>query len=221
MSMTLDREPETHAADSTDAGAAEPVARRPAAARMGRRAWPRNLTSTSWSTSSSAGVWPSPFRTRRTTRSSAATSPASTRANARCLRSVIAGEIALEDVYLEQVLSFAKVQAQLRIPQKSMQRSYRISFFTMWEAWSAHLRQAIVERDVDRDEAALAPAAADPDHPGLPGLRRLSGRRDLHPRLRGAEPVPRAYAPQPRQGHPARRERGAVRLGRGDPRPTT
>jgi hypothetical protein len=81
---------------------------------------------------------------------------ASTRANARCLRSVIAGEIALEDVYLEQVLSFAKVQAQLRIPQKSMQRSYRVSFFTMWEAWSAHLRQTIVDRDVGRDEAALA-----------------------------------------------------------------
>ena len=81
---------------------------------------------------------------------------ASTRANARCLRSVIAGEIVLEDVYLEQVLSFAKVQAQLRIPQKSMQRSYRISFFTMWEAWSAHLRQIITDRDVDRDEAALA-----------------------------------------------------------------
>jgi hypothetical protein len=81
---------------------------------------------------------------------------ASTRANARCLRSVIVGEIALEDVYLEQVLSFAKVQAQLRIPQKSMQRSYRVSFFTMWEAWSAHLRQIIVDRDVDRDEAALA-----------------------------------------------------------------
>ncbi len=80
----------------------------------------------------------------------------STRANARCLRSVIAGEIALEDVYLEQVLLFAKVQAQLRIPQKSMQRSYRVSFFTMWEAWSGHLRRAIVERDIDRDEAALA-----------------------------------------------------------------
>jgi DNA-binding PucR family transcriptional regulator len=81
---------------------------------------------------------------------------ASTRANARTLRSVITGEIALEDVYLEQVLHFAKVQAQLRIPQKSMQRSYRISFFTMWEAWSTHLRDVIVAHDVDRDEAALA-----------------------------------------------------------------
>jgi hypothetical protein len=81
---------------------------------------------------------------------------ASTRANARALRSVIAGEIALEDVYLEQVLTFAKVQAQLRIPQKSTQRSYRVSFFTMWEAWDAHLQDAIVARDVDRDEAVHA-----------------------------------------------------------------
>lgn len=81
---------------------------------------------------------------------------ASTTANARALRSVIAGEIALEDVYLEQVLTFAKVQAQLRIPQKSMQRSYRISFFTMWEAWTAHLHRAVVEQDIARDEAILA-----------------------------------------------------------------
>jgi hypothetical protein len=81
---------------------------------------------------------------------------ASTRANANCLRSVIAGEIAIEDVYLEQVLSFATVQAQLRIPQKSMQRSYRISFCTMWEAWTAHLRTVIVDRGVGRDEAVLA-----------------------------------------------------------------
>jgi sugar diacid utilization regulator len=81
---------------------------------------------------------------------------ASTRANARALRSVIAGTIALEDIYLTEVLSFAKVQAQLRIPQKSMQRSYRISFFTMWEAWSTHLREIVLARGIDADEATLA-----------------------------------------------------------------
>lgn len=85
---------------------------------------------------------------------------ASTRANARALRSVVAGEIALEDVYLTEVLSFAKVQAQLRIPQKSMQRSYRISFFTMWEAWSSHLRDIVATRGGERalglEEAMLA-----------------------------------------------------------------
>lgn len=79
---------------------------------------------------------------------------ASTRANATCLRSVIAGEIALEDVYLEQVLNFATVQAQLRIPQKAMQRSYRISFFTMWETWSDRLAELIRAEDVDREEAS-------------------------------------------------------------------
>ncbi|MDF2825507.1 MAG: hypothetical protein K0R68_2915, partial [Mycobacterium sp.] len=87
---------------------------------------------------------------------------ASTRANARALRSVVAGETALEDVYLTEVLSFAKVQAQLRIPQKSMQRSYRISFFTMWEAWSSHLRDTVMARrgdpdlDIGLDDALLA-----------------------------------------------------------------
>ena len=81
---------------------------------------------------------------------------ASTQANAVCLRSVIAGEVKLEDVYLEQVLSFATVQAQLRIPQKAMQRSYRVSFFTMWEAWNQRLRAVIRERGIDGEEAADA-----------------------------------------------------------------
>lgn len=81
---------------------------------------------------------------------------ASTRANAYCLRSVIAGTITLDEVYLEQVLSFATVQAQLRIPQKSMQRSYRVSFFTMWEAWSRRLREEISRRGVSCREAVEA-----------------------------------------------------------------
>ncbi|MCW2762018.1 MAG: hypothetical protein JWR85_2219 [Marmoricola sp.] len=81
---------------------------------------------------------------------------ASTRANAICLRSVIAGEVELGDVFLEEVLSFATVQAQLRIPQKSMQRSYRVSFFTMWEAWSGRLRTAVREQGVELDDAADA-----------------------------------------------------------------
>ena len=115
------------------------------------------------------------------------------------------------------VLSFAKVQAQLRIPQKSMQRSYRVSFFTMWEAWSAHLRQIIVGPRRRPRRGRLGSAAAHPDDPGLSGLRRLAGRRDVHPRLRGAQPVSGTHASQPGQGHPARRERGAVRLRCGDP----
>jgi PucR C-terminal helix-turn-helix domain len=81
---------------------------------------------------------------------------ASVRANAYCLRSVIAGTVSLGEVYLEQVLEFATVQAQLRIPQKSLQRSYRVSFFTMWEAWTARLREEIVRRGVPCQEAVDA-----------------------------------------------------------------
>jgi sugar diacid utilization regulator len=81
---------------------------------------------------------------------------ASIRANAHALASVVAGDISLEDVYLTEVLSFAKVQAQLRIPQKSMQRSYRISFFTMWEAWCAHLHDGVDSRDIGRNDAMVA-----------------------------------------------------------------
>ncbi|WP_433528425.1 PucR family transcriptional regulator [Micromonospora sp. CA-263727] len=78
---------------------------------------------------------------------------ASVSQNAYALRDVLVGRTALDDVALDQVLSFATVQAQLRIPQKVMQRSYRISFYTQWELWAMHLRRALVAADVPRDEA--------------------------------------------------------------------
>lgn len=81
---------------------------------------------------------------------------ASVTQNGYALRDVLAGRVDLEDVRLDQVLSFATVQAQLRIPQKSMQRSYRVSFYTQWEMWTAHLLARIERDDLDRDEAAGA-----------------------------------------------------------------
>jgi hypothetical protein len=81
---------------------------------------------------------------------------ASVTQNGYALRNVLAGRVDLEDVRLDQVLSFATVQAQLRIPQKSMQRSYRVSFLTQWEMWTAHIRQRIELDDLDRDAAADA-----------------------------------------------------------------
>jgi sugar diacid utilization regulator len=60
--------------------------------------------------------------------------------NAYALRDVLAGRLRICDVRLEHVLSFATVQAQLRIPQMAMHRSYRVSFFLQWEFWAAHLR---------------------------------------------------------------------------------
>lgn len=60
-------------------------------------------------------------------------------ANAFALRSVIAGDLEIEDVYLTEVLDLAAIQAQLRVPQMAIQRSYRVSFYTMLEAWTEHI----------------------------------------------------------------------------------
>lgn len=80
----------------------------------------------------------------------------SVRANAHALRSVIAGELRLHEVYLEEVLELAAMQAQLQVPQKAIHRSYRISFFTMLEAWSEHIGRAAVENGIDAAEARRA-----------------------------------------------------------------
>ncbi|GAA3774395.1 hypothetical protein GCM10022225_72660 [Plantactinospora mayteni] len=78
---------------------------------------------------------------------------ASVSQNAYALRDVLAGRIALDDVPLAKVLGFATVQAQLSIPQKAMQRSYRVSFYTQWERWAAHLHEVLVAGEIPRDEA--------------------------------------------------------------------
>jgi len=73
--------------------------------------------------------------------------------NAYALRDVLTGRAALEEVPLDKVLEFASTQAQLRIPQKAMQRSYRVSFLSQWELWAQHLRTALVDADVPAEEA--------------------------------------------------------------------
>lgn len=81
---------------------------------------------------------------------------ASVRQNAYALRDVICGTASLADVDLHHVLSFATVQAQLRIPQKSMQRSYRVSFYVQWRLWTKAMEEHIEQHDLDRDEAVTA-----------------------------------------------------------------
>ena len=76
--------------------------------------------------------------------------------NAYALREVLAGRADPEHVKLDQVLTFATVQARLHIPQKSMQRSYRVSFYTQWEAWTRHVRRWIRGQALDADETASA-----------------------------------------------------------------
>jgi DNA-binding PucR family transcriptional regulator len=81
---------------------------------------------------------------------------ASVTQNAYALRDVIAGTTPIAEVQLDHVLSFASVQARLRIPQKSMQRSYRVSFYVQWHLWSTAMRDHVVLHDLGRDAALNA-----------------------------------------------------------------
>ena len=76
--------------------------------------------------------------------------------NAYALRDVIAGTSDLAGVQLDHVLSFATVQAQLRIPQKSMQRSYRVSFYVQWHLWSTAMSEYVEARQLEREAAVAA-----------------------------------------------------------------
>lgn len=78
---------------------------------------------------------------------------ASVSENVHAVRDVISGRASLDDIHLERVLAFAGVQAQLRIPQKSMQRSYRVSFFIQWEMWTDHMRRELAIESLPCDEA--------------------------------------------------------------------
>jgi DNA-binding PucR family transcriptional regulator len=74
--------------------------------------------------------------------------------NAYALRDVMVGRAELEKVKLDRVFNFATVQAQLRIPQKSMQRSYRVSFYTQWELWTRHVHAWIDRNGLPPEDTA-------------------------------------------------------------------
>jgi hypothetical protein len=78
---------------------------------------------------------------------------ASVRENLSLLQQVLTGRLPLSAVRLEQPLVFARLQAELRIPQTALQRSYRVGFATMWEGWAERLRDAAAGSDIPRDEA--------------------------------------------------------------------
>jgi DNA-binding PucR family transcriptional regulator len=81
---------------------------------------------------------------------------ASIRQNTYALRDVLAGRSALADVVLDRLLELATVQAQMRVPQQTWQRSYRISYFLQWEMWTRHIRAAAEERGLSAEETADA-----------------------------------------------------------------
>ena len=78
---------------------------------------------------------------------------ASVRENLSLLQQVLTGRLPLAAVRLEQPLAFARVQAELRIPQTALQRSYRVGFAIMWEGWAERLRVVAAASDVTGDEA--------------------------------------------------------------------
>lgn len=61
----------------------------------------------------------------------------------------------LVNVPRDRVRAFAGIQARLAIPQTSLQRSYRVSFFTIWRAWVDRLIDCAHTLGVDRDEAGI------------------------------------------------------------------
>lgn len=69
---------------------------------------------------------------------------------------VLSGRLAMSQVRLEQPLVFARVQAELRISQTALQRSYRVGFATMWEAWAGRLSTVAEATDIPRAEAVRA-----------------------------------------------------------------
>jgi DNA-binding PucR family transcriptional regulator len=81
---------------------------------------------------------------------------ASVRENLRLLRDVLCGRLPLEAVRVEQPLVFGRVQAELRIPQTALQRSYRVGFAEMWRAWADRLQEVAEAADVPRGEALRA-----------------------------------------------------------------
>lgn len=81
---------------------------------------------------------------------------ASVRENLQMLQRVLCGQLSLAQVRLEQPLVFARFQAERRIPQTALQRSYRVGFATMWSAWADRLRTVAEATDVPRGEALAA-----------------------------------------------------------------
>jgi hypothetical protein len=78
---------------------------------------------------------------------------ASVAENLRTLQDVLCGRTALTAVRLTEPFALAAAQARLRVPQTSLQRSYRVGFAVMWEAWSAQLVAAANDTGATRTEA--------------------------------------------------------------------
>lgn len=76
--------------------------------------------------------------------------------NLEALTKLICGRTDLSQLTLEQPLSFASLQAQLRVPQPDLQRSYRVSFLTIWDEMTAWVDERGRLGGVGPDERSAA-----------------------------------------------------------------
>lgn len=80
---------------------------------------------------------------------------ASVEENLGLLRRVLNGSLPLDDVSVERPLVLGVLQAQLHIPQAAMQRSYRVGFSVMWEAWVTALVDGAPPTPTSTDHALV------------------------------------------------------------------
>jgi len=59
--------------------------------------------------------------------------------NLQTLQRLFCGETDLESLRLRDPVTFAVIQAEMDSPHTSLQRSYRVSFATIWDQWTAAL----------------------------------------------------------------------------------
>lgn len=76
--------------------------------------------------------------------------------NLQHLRQVIAGRERTDEVTLVEPFALAQLQARMRLPQTALQRSYRVGFQTMLDAWTEQLLERAELDDVRRHEALQA-----------------------------------------------------------------
>ncbi len=81
---------------------------------------------------------------------------ASVEENLQHLRQVIGGRVRADQVELVEPFALAGLQARMRLPQTALQRSYRVGFQTMLDAWTERLVERAEQDDVRRGEALRA-----------------------------------------------------------------
>ncbi|WP_166462769.1 PucR family transcriptional regulator [Amycolatopsis acidicola] len=76
--------------------------------------------------------------------------------NVGALREVLVGALAIGEVPLAHRMRFSSLEAEARVSQAEMQRSYRLSHFLQWQEWSKVVAAAGVRAGADTAESVLA-----------------------------------------------------------------